>query len=85
MSSNEFGEGSGPFAFNSVQCSGQESLLADCRHGISLRYCTHSREVGVRCQQRTSEWLAERERVGYYTCNTFKQEAKCLFTHVQCT
>lgn len=47
-----FGLGSGPVFLSDVHCTGSEATLLDCRHtAIALgSYCTHNRDVGVRCE-----------------------------------
>ena len=49
-SSSTFGQGSGPFFFNSFRCTGLEYRLVECVHsGLGVHSCSHSQDVGVRC------------------------------------
>lgn len=47
-----FGLGSGPVFLSDVHCTGSEAILLDCRHTVIAlgSYCTHNRDVGVRCE-----------------------------------
>ena len=42
-----FGQGSGPVLLSGVRCSGTESSLLSCSHGVA--YCSHSSDAGVVC------------------------------------
>ena len=46
-----FGQGSGPILLDSVSCSGNESLLAECGHpGVGITgNCSHTEDVAVIC------------------------------------
>ena len=44
-----FGSGSGTIFLDNLGCSGSEANLLDCTHA-SGSTCTHSKDVGVRCQ-----------------------------------
>ena len=45
-----FGESTGPILFTNIRCSGTESRLLECsRSGFGVTSCTHSRDVGVKC------------------------------------
>ena len=56
-----FGLGSGPIFLSDVHCTGSEATLLDCRHTtISLgSYCTHSRDVGVRCEGKSMSFIGD--------------------------
>ena len=43
-----FGVGNGPILPHNLECRGNESSLADCKTGSVA--CTHTRDVGVICQ-----------------------------------
>ena len=46
-----YGLGSGPIFVSNLGCSGTEATLLECSHiALSLEYCTHDRDVGVRCE-----------------------------------
>jgi len=47
-----YGQESGPIFMSNVNCIGSESHLVNCSHSTSsysLRYCSHSSDVGVEC------------------------------------
>ena len=51
--SSTFGTGSGPVFFADVGCSGSEKNLLECSKTVFVgTHCTHSRDVGVRCQRK---------------------------------
>lgn len=58
--SNRYGPGIGPIHLSSVHCRGRESNLLSCSHTpyISSSSCTHSRDVGVKCEG-TSFFIVE--------------------------
>ncbi|XP_038062169.1 uncharacterized protein LOC119732624 isoform X33 [Patiria miniata] len=48
----EFSEGSGAILLDNLECSGDESTLADCSHaGWTVNNCGHSEDAGVICSQ----------------------------------
>ena len=56
-----FGQGSGITFFDSILCTGSESILASCGHlGINVtRSCNHSNDAGVRCNELQGMWNLE--------------------------
>ena len=45
-----FGSASGPIFLENLACSGTESKLLDCPHGIlGTHQCDHSKDSGVQC------------------------------------
>ena len=50
--SSIYGPGTGPVFLANTRCIGTEATLLECRHtAISIGlYCTHDRDVGVRCE-----------------------------------
>ena len=54
-----YGLGSGPVFLANTNCAGTEATLLNCRHtAISIgAYCTHNRDVGVRCEGNIHTWL----------------------------
>ena len=50
FSSASFGQGSIAILMDYVNCSGSEGGLWDCLHFTHSYGCTHSNDVGVRCQ-----------------------------------
>ena len=48
-----FGQGSGPIFLANIRCSGSEMSLLDCPRTVFVGVeCTHSRDVGVKCQRK---------------------------------
>ena len=55
--SSQFGQGTGPIFFTDVGCSGSESSLLACsRNVFAVSSCTHSRDVGLKCEGTYSKW-----------------------------
>lgn len=49
--SSTFGEGSGPVFLTNLGCQGSESSLLNCSTSVFVgSYCTHGRDVGVKCE-----------------------------------
>ncbi|XP_025103062.1 deleted in malignant brain tumors 1 protein-like [Pomacea canaliculata] len=50
VGSAKYGAGSGPILFNNLQCVGNETSLAQCKHpGLYINVCIHWQDVGVMC------------------------------------
>ena len=51
LSWNSYHEkGSGQIWLNNVECNGEESSIANCRHdGWGVNNCNHSQDVGITC------------------------------------
>ena len=48
-----FGEGSGPIFLTNFGCDGSEASLLSCSNTVFIgSYCTHGRDVGVRCERK---------------------------------
>ena len=49
--STQFGQGTGPIFFTNIGCSGTESSLLECSRSVfDVTSCTHSGDVGVKCE-----------------------------------
>ena len=49
----QFGPGSGPVFLADVHCTGSERTLLECSKTVFVGIeCTHSRDVGVKCQRK---------------------------------
>ena len=58
-SSSTFGTGIGPVFLTDLFCTGSEASLIECRHSKVVQlgtnnFCTHSRDVGLRCERKTA-------------------------------
>ena len=56
-SSSTFGAGTDPVFLSDLQCVGSEINLLECRNSNFIQlanndYCTHSRDVGLRCERK---------------------------------
>ena len=50
-SNTRFGPGRGPVFLSNVRCVGSEPDMLKCQHSVFVgSYCTHQRDVGVRCE-----------------------------------
>ena len=50
--STEYGEGTGLVFLSGLGCNGSEHSLLECPHSLHVgSYCTHARDVGVRCER----------------------------------
>ena len=55
--SSKFGPGNGPVFLSNIQCIGSEEDLLECRNTLIVgSYCTHGRDVGVRCEGMVIEY-----------------------------
>ena len=51
--SSTFGQGSGPIFYTNLGCRGLEPSLLDCSKTVFIgSYCTHGRDVGVKCERK---------------------------------
>ena len=49
--SSTFGPGVGPVLLSNTHCLGSETSLLHCPHTVFVgTYCTHGRDVGLRCE-----------------------------------
>lgn len=56
--SSTFGPGNGPVFLSNIQCTGSEEDLLECRNTQFVgSYCTHVRDVGVRCEGMMIEYV----------------------------
>ena len=56
-SSSTFGTGTGPVFLSDIQCVGSEANLLECRNSNFIQlgsnsYCTHGRDVGLKCERK---------------------------------
>ena len=50
-SASTFGQGTGPILFTDLRCSGSEPSLLACRKNVfGVTSCTHSNDVGLKCE-----------------------------------
>ena len=57
IGSNIFVRGVGPIFLDDVNCTGNETNLADCTHsGVGVHNCRHDEDAGVICSQEGSHW-----------------------------
>ena len=59
-SSDMFGTGIDPIVLSNLGCTGPESNLLQCRNTDFIQlgsnaYCSHSRDVGVKCQRKQTQ------------------------------
>ena len=64
--------GSGPIFLNDVACSGTERTLKSCIPFTGINYCTHSGDVGVRCEGRCQMFIMR----GKVPCQVFIMRGK---------
>ena len=51
--SSQFGEGSGAVLISDLGCTGSEQSLLDCPHTVYVgSYCSHTRDVGLKCERK---------------------------------
>ena len=51
--SSTFGQGSGPIFLTNIGCGGSEVSLLSCSNTVFVgSYCTHGRDVGVKCERK---------------------------------
>ena len=68
--SSTFGQGIGPVFLSNLYCDGTESSLLNCSRTVFVgSYCTHDRDVGVRC---------ERKYYQYNACRYYYQKLRKL-------
>ena len=47
---HKYGRGSGPIWLDNVNCTGDETSIAECRHnGWGVDNCDHSEDVSISC------------------------------------
>ena len=73
-----FGPGTGPILLDNLDCEGNETSIADCRHkgwGVQ-NYCDHNKDVSVSCGTSPVQFgnclfmAALRSRCGRYLCSS---------------
>ena len=89
--SSEFGVGRGAVFLSTLRCVGFEQDLLQCPHTVFVgRYCTHSRDVGLRCERKWFE-LSLRHICSSLLCgltnisppNTFTPIGKWVLTRIK--
>ena len=73
---SQFGEGSGPVFLSNLLCTGSEQTLLKCHNQIFVgSYCSHTRDVGLRCERKLVKCLiANNSAIQPHLCNI------CTFT-----
>ena len=61
-----FGQGIGFVLLSYVGCTGSESSLLSCSHGIGVTYCSHYQDAGVVCPTcKSCIWCIEFSLLSY--------------------
>ena len=84
--SSTFGSGLDPIYLSNIGCSGSETDLLHCPHSnyiqlASSTYCTHNRDVGLKCQRMVILNKVSYFQIGYVPCSIFP--ALCLHQAVR--
>ena len=66
--SSVFGQGPGLIALSNLQCSGTELMLGSCSSQNAPQSCTHTQDIGLRCQQRTGKTFYFMYHILYTRC-----------------